>query len=493
MEQNKKDNGISLGDIIRVIKKNIILLAIITVTITLIGGVYAFTRPAQYKATSRVLIAANEQSKSSEAIDSTDSLRFTQTYAETVKESEKIINDTINNYNNLEYTFTKDGKTYENIIPATVFKIKLEENKIGSINYISSRISTNASTESYAITISFTHDDADFAVLIVNLLTENSKKEFEYEDESNLGAFSNFKIKVMPLKSAQGASYAGVNKKLYLIIAFLAGIVLSAVVIFIKEFMSNKFRTSSDVEAMTGELPIGLFFDEKNNKNVSLLEPTINNFEPYNRLFTNIKYANVNEPYKVILFTSTIEDELKSFTSSNLSTCIANNNLKVLLIDLDLRKPTVHKTFNVIRENGIVEYASGEVEKEEIIKKTEFGVDVITSGKQVLNPFAVLESNKLKALIEDLRNEYDYILLDTAPVAMCNDAKLIAKYSDGVVYNVTINDVRKKLFLESIKQLKELDINIIGFNITKEPKSKDKSSAYYYSYKYYGENNNNNK
>ena len=485
MENNKKEKGISLGDIIRVIKKNLILLCIITFIITLIGGVYAFTRKPVYSASSKVMISASADSKTID-IDSTDSLRFTKTYAITVKTSDDIINDVIDDYNNLELDFYKDGTLYENQTLSSQFKLKLEKYKESSINYISARISTSASSESYIVNITFTDEDPDLAVELVNLIVKNSQKEFEYKDESNLGQFADFKISVNSVKSARSAYYSGINKKLYLIIAFLAGVVLAFVVVFIKEFMSNKFKTVDEIESVTDELPIGIFYDNKKKAKdeiINLIEPTIQNYEPYNRLFTNIKYANMDNPYKTILFTSTVEDELKSFIASNLASCINNNGLKVLLIDLDLRKPTAHKTFNVCREDGVIEYVAGEITKDKLIKKTNNGLDVITSGKEVINPFAVLESDKLKSLIEELKSEYDYIILDTAPLAICNDAKLIAKYADGLVYNVTINQVKKKLFMDNVLRLKDLNINIIGYNITKVPTNNDKG-YYYYSYKY---------
>ena len=124
--ENKKENSISLGDIFRVLKKNVILICIITLLITILGGVYTFTRTPVYSANAKVLIAANEQSSSSSQVDSTDSLRFTQSYAETISESDSIILDVIYEYNNSAITFTKGGKTYTDK-PANVFKLKLDE------------------------------------------------------------------------------------------------------------------------------------------------------------------------------------------------------------------------------------------------------------------------------------------------------------------------------------------------------------------------------
>ena len=170
------------------------------------------------------------------------------------------------------------------------------------------------------------------------------------------------------------------------------------------------------------------------------------------------------------MFTSSIMEELKTTVCSNFAFTLAHNEKKVLVIDLDTRKPRIHKTFGTSKENGIVEYLDGQIDKETLIKKTDKNVDIITVGKEVVNPITLLESDKLKELIEELKKEYDYIAI-------------ISKFSDAVVFNIAINQGKKKEIKASIHQLMDAKANVIGINITKA-NIKDKNNYYYYYYEY---------
>jgi capsular exopolysaccharide synthesis family protein len=253
--------------------------------------------------------------------------------------------------------------------------------------------------------------------------------------------------------------------------------------------MSNKFKTKDEIEASFDEKIVGVFPDrrlkgqKKDNKDVLLIDANIRNFEPYNKLLSNIKYSNLENPYKVIEFTSALPDELKSTTAANLAYCMANNNNKVVIIDLDIRKSILHKTFKVSKENGIVDYIAGDIDKDTLIKKSEFGVDVITVGKDVINPVAVLETKKLKELVEELKSEYDYVILDTPPCLACSDASIIAQISDGVIFSIALNQAKKKDIKECINQLKSVDAALIGISITKADAQKKDSYYYYYDSK----------
>jgi receptor protein-tyrosine kinase len=285
---------------------------------------------------------------------------------------------------------------------------------------------------------------------------------------------------------AKEGEYASANKKLYIIIAFLIGLVLGVIVIFVKEFMSNKFKTNAEIEASFDEKIVGVFPDrrlkkeQKDNKVVFLVDASIRSFEPYNKILGNIKYSNLENPYKVIEFTSTLPDELKSTTAANLALSMANNKNKVIIVDLDIRKAVLHKTFKVSKKAGIVDYIAGDITKEELIKHTESDVDIITVGKDVINPVAVLETSKIKELTEELRNEYDYVIIETPPCLACSDAQIVAQYADGIIFSLALNQAKKKDILDCLNALKGVDASIIGISIAKAESNKHDSYYYYY-------------
>lgn len=330
-------------------------------------------------------------------------------------------------------------------------------------------VSTSTSNTKYIFTISVVNKDSNLAAALANEICDSLEEQTGIND-----AIKVFNVTVRQTSTVDKAAYNSPNKTLYLLVSLVLGVVLGVAVIFVIELLSNKYKDRKEIEATIGEDVIGLLFDNKKNKidnDVHLVQNDLKSLEPYNKIATNIKYSNLDNPYKSILFTSTIMDELKSTVCVNLAYSLVLNKKKVCLIDLDLRKPCVHKAFNVQKENGLVDYLDGTMEKDEIIKHTDTGIDVITIGQKVLNPLVVLESKKLKDLIEELKSEYDYVLLDSAPV-IATDSFVAAKLADGIVYNVAMNHAKKKDIQESIRSLKNLGINIIGLVITKAYKKK---------------------
>lgn len=446
----KEENSITLSDILRVVWKNIILICSITV-VAVVGCiiyVFGFVTPT-YKATSEIIVAVESKSETS-TVDYTNTLKIVSTVGNELVKSDYVLEKVVDKHKDL----TKEK--------------------------IASNITSSVSTTSYVVSITYVDTDEKRAVSVVNDLA-NALNEYVTIDES----VQAFKLKTSTINIADKSVYNSPNKKLYVLVAFLAGLVISLVVVFIKEFMSTKFKTKDEIEQILGKDIIGVLPNVVKGKAQNELVPapkTIQEFEPYNRLLTAIEYYNIDNPYKAIMFTSTGEDELKSTTIFKLAYTLVNNNKKVLVLDLDIRKPILHKYFNQVKTNGVVDYLKGDLTLEEIIKHTEAGVDLVTSGENIINPIVLLKNEKLKDLVEELKTKYDYILVDAPPATGITDATLISSFIDGVVYNVAINQAKKKLAKETIKQLENAGAKIIGINITKVEM---KRSDYYYQYYYY--------
>jgi protein-tyrosine kinase len=208
--------------------------------------------------------------------------------------------------------------------------------------------------------------------------------------------------------------------------------------------------------------------------------------ESFQKVLINLDYANIDNEYKVIQFTSTLASEGKSTFISNLSYLLGQKGKKVILIDLDLRKPKMHRVFNSTNRNGLTDYLSGKIEYKEMVRySNEVGVDYIVAGEKTTAVVNVLEAKKLKELIAELREVYDYVLLDTPPVIAVSDALYIAKIADGVIFVVAQNVAKKTLVKEAIENLKKNEINILGTVLTQvNLKSGEYGYGFDYSYKY---------
>ncbi len=207
--------------------------------------------------------------------------------------------------------------------------------------------------------------------------------------------------------------------------------------------------------------------------------------ESYNRLKDNVIYYSDNGKNKVFQIESSVAGEGKSTVVANLAVALAKNDKKVVVVDLDFRNPTVHKAFKVINTNGIAEFMLDECGIDKLVKKSEFGVDIVNRGKTAHNASIIWTSEKFKNLIEELKKEYDFVLFDCPPILQISEYMHIAKLSDAVIMVVALGFIRKSQLREAMQLLRQYDINVFGIVATyKGPKK----SMFYSDYYYYGKN-----
>ena len=201
--------------------------------------------------------------------------------------------------------------------------------------------------------------------------------------------------------------------------------------------------------------------------------------EAFEKLQVNIGLASVDKKIQVIQITSSLQDEGKTTVAVNLANSFALKGSKVLIIDLDIRRPKIHRNFNQPNENGIVDFAAGNIKKEQLIKQTTYGIDVILTGSKTPYPVKILESDFIKNLITEARGIYDCIILDTPPVSAVVDPIVITKLSDAVIFVVQADRTKKNIIKESLHQLELTGANIIGLVATSV---RDKYTNYKYKY-----------
>lgn len=205
--------------------------------------------------------------------------------------------------------------------------------------------------------------------------------------------------------------------------------------------------------------------------------------ESYREIRTNIRFANVDSNVKKILVTSSVAGEGKSTTISNLACTLADEGNRVLLLDCDLRKPTLHKKFSVRNHMGLMDVLIEKSDYKNYIQPIYDGLDLLTTGSIPSNPSEILGSNSMKQLVEEMSREYDYVLIDTAPIVAVTDPLVIASYIDGIILVIRAESTPVDLVKSSVDKLEKVNAKIIGsiLNGTETKKGYD-----YYSYKRYG-------
>ena len=208
--------------------------------------------------------------------------------------------------------------------------------------------------------------------------------------------------------------------------------------------------------------------------------------EAYRTLRTNIQFSSLDKELKVILVTSSGPGEGKSTTSANLAVVMAQSGKKTLLIDCDLRKPKLHRFFEDSNKVGLTNYIIGQATFEEAIKKTMVeNLYLLSSGKRPPNPSELLNSNKMKQFIAILKENFDYIILDTPPIIMVTDAQILAQYADGCILVVASAQAERDAAIRAKLLLEKGDTKIIGVVLNKLDITSKKYYGHYYQY-YYG-------
>ena len=211
--------------------------------------------------------------------------------------------------------------------------------------------------------------------------------------------------------------------------------------------------------------------------------------EGYTRLKDNVLFMNVDGKNQVLQIESSVQHEGKTTVLSNLAVALGMTEKKVAVVDLDFRRPRLHRAFKLSKSVGVSDYILGDCELKDIIKNSGHkNVDVITCGDAMNNPTLILVSDKFKAFIKELREKYDFILLDCAPVLQVSDYIHISKVSDGVIFCVAYAMITKAQVSEAVRELRKNNVNILGSVFSMYDKKKDKSlglGGYYKYYKHY--------
>jgi len=269
------------------------------------------------------------------------------------------------------------------------------------------------------------------------------------------------------------------KRLLIIFIGFIMGLLVGLGISFLKSFMDDTIKSIEDIENLTA---IPLYGSIPFLHSQEIIEPYQ---EALRAIRTNLEFLQNSDKSKLITVTSSIPSEGKTSTVSELAKIIAQSGKKVILLDMDMRRSTIHEKFALPNEEGVSTLLAGKNSLDEVIQTTkQENLDVITSGPIPPNPSELLMSNELTNITQTLLSKYDYVLLDSPPIGLVTDAMIIMRMSDVNLIILKAN-YSKKDFINNINRFVEdhkLHAGIILNGVTLNEES---GYGYGYSNNYY--------
>ncbi|MBK5484119.1 CpsD/CapB family tyrosine-protein kinase [Peribacillus sp. TH16] len=222
--------------------------------------------------------------------------------------------------------------------------------------------------------------------------------------------------------------------------------------------------------------------DEKQVNLIAQTNPKSPITEQYRLIRTNIQFSSVDKEIKTIVVTSAEPNDGKSTTAANLAIVLAQEEKKVLLVDADLRKPSIHYAFNLSNIHGLTSVLTKKIDLRKTISNSNVSnLDVLTSGPIPPNPSELLNSKAIETAINELKGIYDYIIFDTPPVLVVTDSQIVANKCDGVIMVVASGKTNKQSAVKAKELIEKTNTALLG--VVLNGIESNTSNYYYYQSK----------
>ncbi len=274
------------------------------------------------------------------------------------------------------------------------------------------------------------------------------------------------------------------NITVNLAVGVLGGLAVGGGLVFLVAFMDDRVKSAFDIEGTVGLPLLGVIPRIKKLDSSAKAQAVAANVdrhvtETFRSIHSTLKLNDESKNAKIILATSTVPSEGKSFVSSNLALTFANHGERTLLLDADLRLPNIASSMQLENELGLLDHIEqGTSLDEAIISEVYPNLDVLPTGGKSKNPTQILVSAQFEAMLADLRDRYDRIVIDSPPLAAVSDALNLLPFIDGIVYVIKFNTVKRKTASANVRRLWESNTPVFGAILNNITTS---LSSYYYS------------
>ncbi|WP_406475368.1 polysaccharide biosynthesis tyrosine autokinase [Streptomyces sp. NBC_01615] len=261
------------------------------------------------------------------------------------------------------------------------------------------------------------------------------------------------------------ASPVSPNRLLNLVAGVLGGLLLGGGVIALREALDTSIKTSEALSDLTSLPVLGSIPYDKSATQQRVVMDTAGNFargEAFRKLRANLQFAQVDDRPRVIVVTSPVPGEGKTSTAVNLALSLADAGLRTCLVDADLRRPCVAHTFGLVQDAGLTTVLIGQARVEDVVQKAAGRLAVLTSGAVPPNPTELLSCGRMGQLLRELADEYDVVIVDSAPLLPVADTIGLAPLAQGVLLVVRASRTGRDQIRSAAESLNRMGVRVLG-------------------------------
>lgn len=413
-------------------------LVIIALTILGAGAAFGYARtlPPEYSSTAAVMVVPQRGDSTNELVQGTSYVQsLVQTYA--VLASSPLVLSPVIDELNLEGTPTQLAK----------------------------RVSVVNTLNTVVIEISVTDSSAEQAQRIAEAITDSLIAAVPAVSPSDADNQPAVRLEtIAPARMPQAP--IGPNTRLLTLIGAAIGLALGVAYALFRRVLGTRVTERADISAVTDAPVIGEIVAWRRNYSIlstMLRSRDSRSAESFRGLAANLKYVAVDRDLRVVMMTSSAPHEGKSSVSIGLATALAEPGHSVLLIDADLRRSSIATQLQLEGSVGVTSVLVGEATFEEAVQHSEsMNIDIIAGGAPAPNPGQLITSHRLRELVEEAREKYEYVIIDSAPALVVSDALLLADLADGVLVVARSGRTRRKQVINVLATLKSTHKDVVG-------------------------------
>ena len=454
------DDGITLMDLLKIIRKHLPTMIIAFVIVVAAVSAYTFLAPPKYTATAQAMATYNA-SQDGESISQQST---GGTY----------ISNQITSYPTLAAT--------EKVLKPVINELGLDE----TVDDLAGQITVTNPTNTAFVNIAAVDGDPKQAADIANAVAESLKTVIE--NDLYTGDTSPVKVSIVQ-KAQTPLTKSSPKTVLYLAVGVVLGLIVGVFAALIKDLLNTRVEEPSDVRGVVrasslGSVPVDDSLESK--RPVLVSQPNGAIAEEFRRIHTNIDFLQTDRTEGVgqlLVITSAQPSEGKTTMAINTAVALAEDGAKVLLIDADLRHPSVAHHLGIEGAAGLAHVLSGQMGPKDVVQSYwKPNLHILPGGKRPANAGVLLGSETMKLMVEQALTQYDYVIIDTAPLTVSNDGAVFGRWAKGLLLVVSRNVCEKKSLQEAADTLATAQVPVLGFIFNRADSKKVNSHSNYYYY-----------